>query len=50
MTHPGYTEGLDPAKTRLIEQRLIELEALCSDELKEAFAGAGIELTHYGRL
>lgn len=50
MTHPGYTEGLNPAKTRLIEQRQVELEAMCSDELKEAFAGAGIELTHYGRL
>jgi hopanoid biosynthesis associated protein HpnK len=50
MTHPGYTEGLDPAKTRLVEQRQVELEAMCSDELKEAFTEADIELTHYGKL
>ena len=50
MTHPGYIEGLDPVKTRLIEQREVELEAMCSDELKKAFAEADIELTHYGRL
>ena len=50
MTHPGYTDGLDPAKTRLIEQRQIELESLCSEKRKCAVAEAKIELIHYGNL
>ena len=48
MTHPGYTDGLDPQKTRLIEQRLVELESLCSESTKDAVKNAGIELIHYG--
>ena len=50
MTHPGFAEGLDPARTRLIEQRQVELEALCSEEVREFLADADIELTHYGKL
>lgn len=50
MTHPGFAEGLNPAKTRLIEQRQIELEALCSEQTKKLLADANIELVHYGKL
>jgi len=50
MTHPGYTEGLDPAKTRLIEERKVELKSLCSDAVIKAVADAKIELIHYGNL
>ena len=50
MTHPGFTEGLNPAKTRLLEQREIELDALCSERTKLYFEKAGIELVHYGQL
>lgn len=50
MTHPGYTDGLDPAKTRLIEQRLVELDALCSVQVKDFIEEQNITLTHYGKL
>jgi hopanoid biosynthesis associated protein HpnK len=50
MTHPGFADGLDPKRTRLIEQRQIELEALCSDQVRKSLSDANIELTHYGRL
>ncbi len=50
MTHPGYAEGLDPTRTRLIEQRQVELESLCSEEVRKSLSDANIELTHYGKL
>jgi len=50
ITHPGYTDGLDVNKTRLIEQRKLELDALCSDKTKQYFKAAEIELIHYGQL
>lgn len=50
MTHPGFTDGLDPDKTRLLHQRKVELEALCSDKTKRYFKDAKIKLVHYGQL
>jgi hopanoid biosynthesis associated protein HpnK len=50
MTHPGYADGLDPEKTRLLHQRKVELEALCSEKTKQYFEDAGIKLVHYGQL
>ena len=50
MTHPGYTDGLDANATRLIEQRRVELDALCSETTKRYFINAGIKLVHYGQL
>lgn len=50
MVHPGFADGLDPAKTRLIEARYVEYEALCDERTKRALADAGIELVHYGKL
>lgn len=48
MTHPGYPEGLN--KTRLVEQRQIELKWLCDPATKECLKNAGIELVNYGNL
>jgi hopanoid biosynthesis associated protein HpnK len=50
MAHPGYTYDLDTTTTRLVRQREIELEALCSEKTKQFFKDARIELLHYGRL
>ncbi len=50
MTHPGYIYDLDVTKTRLVNQRQIELEALCSDKTKQAFKEANIKLINYGQL
>jgi chitin disaccharide deacetylase len=50
MTHPGFVEGLDPGKTRLLGQREEELNALCSEQTKTYFEKAGIQLIHYGQL
>jgi hopanoid biosynthesis associated protein HpnK len=50
MTHPGFVDGLDPEKTRLIHQRKVELDALCSEKTRQYFEDAEIELVHYGQL
>jgi len=50
MTHPGFIDGLDPGKTRLLYHRKVELEALCSQRTKQYFEGAGVKLVHYGKL
>jgi hopanoid biosynthesis associated protein HpnK len=50
MTHPGFVDGLGRVRTRLVEQRQVELEALCSEETKKNLTDANIELTHYGKL
>ena len=50
MTHPGFKTGLEPAKTRLVHQRRIELESICSEKTKQYLKDAGIRLVHYGQL
>jgi hopanoid biosynthesis associated protein HpnK len=50
MTHPGYTEGLDASKTRLVDARVAEMDALCTDDMKRMMHDADIEGTHYGRI
>jgi len=50
MTHPGYTYDLDATKTRLVKQREVELEALCSEKTKQYLKDASIKLVNYGRL
>ena len=50
MTHPGYTYDLDATRTRLVKQREIEIEALCSEKTKRSFNEAGIKLINYGQL
>jgi hypothetical protein len=50
MTHPGYAYDLDATRTRLVKQREVEIEALCSEKTKQYFKDAGIKLIHYGQL
>ncbi len=50
MTHPGFIDGLDKHKTRLIQQRVLELDALCSEKTRQYIRDAGIKLVHYGQL
>ena len=50
MTHPGYAYDLDATRTRLVKQREVELEALCSEKTKKFFKDTGIKLIHYGQL
>jgi hopanoid biosynthesis associated protein HpnK len=50
MTHPGFKEGLDATRTRLVEQREMELRALCNEQVKSCFKEAQIKLVHYGQL
>jgi hopanoid biosynthesis associated protein HpnK len=50
MTHPGYTYDLDASKTRLVKERELELEALCSEKTKNFLKEAGIKLINYGQL
>jgi predicted glycoside hydrolase/deacetylase ChbG (UPF0249 family) len=50
MTHPGFTEGMNNVKTRLVQQRKVELDALCSEKTKQYIREAGIKLVHYGQI
>jgi len=50
MTHPGFTDGLDPNKTRLIQQRKVELDALCSNKTRQILNDNGIKLGSYGQI
>ncbi len=50
MTHPGFTDGLEKFKTKLIQQREVELNTLCSEETRQYLINAGIKLVHYGQL
>jgi predicted glycoside hydrolase/deacetylase ChbG (UPF0249 family) len=50
MTHPGYAYDLDATRTRLVKQREVEIEALCSEKTKKFFKDTGIKLIHYGQL
>lgn len=50
MTHPGFVDGLDEDKTRLLHQRKVELDTLCSEKTRQYFKDAGIKLVHYGQL
>jgi hopanoid biosynthesis associated protein HpnK len=50
ITHPGFIDGLDPAKTRLVQQRKMELDALCDKKVRQYFKDAAIKLVHYGQI
>jgi hopanoid biosynthesis associated protein HpnK len=50
MTHPGFAEGLSQTDSRLVEQRLKELQALCSEQTKFYLSKTEIELVNYGQL
>ena len=49
--HPGYMDSdLSAAGTRLLESRQVELDALTSEQTRQALANRGIELISYARL
>jgi len=50
ITHPGFINGLDPTKTRLVQQRKMELDALCDKEIRQYFKDAAVKLVHYGQI
>jgi len=50
MTHPGFVEGMENVRTRLVQQRRVELDALCSEKAKQYIRDAGIKLVHYGQI
>ena len=50
ITHPGFVHDLDVRETRLIGSRRMELDALCSPAVREAFSRRKLELVHYGQL
>ena len=50
ITHPGFINGLDPTKTRLMQQRKMELDALCDKKTKQYFKEAAVKLVHYGQI
>ncbi|MHC4619343.1 MAG: carbohydrate deacetylase [Planctomycetota bacterium] len=50
MTHPGFIDGLEPESTGLVNQRKVELDALCDERTKRFFQDAGTKLVHYGQL
>jgi predicted glycoside hydrolase/deacetylase ChbG (UPF0249 family) len=50
ITHPGFINGLDQTKTRLVQQRKVELDALCDRKIKEYFKEAPVKLVHYGQI
>jgi len=50
ITHPGFIDGLDPTKTRLVQQRKMELDALCDKEIRQYFKDAAVKLIHYGQI
>ncbi|HVX84964.1 MAG TPA: ChbG/HpnK family deacetylase [Phycisphaerae bacterium] len=49
MVHPGYIQDVTGADTRLLRERVTELEALCDPAVRAALEGAGIVLTQYGQ-
>jgi chitin disaccharide deacetylase len=50
MTHPGYIDGLEKCRTRLVESRKLEFDTLCSEEARKFLQDAAIKLIHYGQL
>src|SRR5262249_19157355 len=49
--HPGYADqDLRAVRTRLVEERQVELDALTSDETRKAINDHGIELISYAEL
>jgi predicted glycoside hydrolase/deacetylase ChbG (UPF0249 family) len=47
MVHPGYASDV-VGKTRLVAERVAEMEALCDPRARAAVEAAGITLARYG--
>jgi predicted glycoside hydrolase/deacetylase ChbG (UPF0249 family) len=50
MTHPGFADGPEADDTKLLHQRKVELDALCSEKTRQYFKDANIKLVNYGQL
>ena len=48
MVHPGYVGDVTRADTRLLRERVVEMEALCDARVRVALRAAGIRLVRYG--
>ena len=48
MVHPGYITDVTAAETRLLQERLTELEALCDPAVREALAQREVTLSAFG--
>jgi predicted glycoside hydrolase/deacetylase ChbG (UPF0249 family) len=48
MVHPGYIHDTTAKETRLLRERIVEMEALCDPRARAAVEAAGIRLTRYG--
>ncbi|NNM85155.1 MAG: ChbG/HpnK family deacetylase [Phycisphaerales bacterium] len=50
MVHPGHSEGLDAATTRLVAQRRLELDALLAPGLRDELKRLGVERATFAEL
>lgn len=50
MIHPGYQTDLTAAETRLLESRVVELNALTDPAVRAAVDRAQVQLVHFGQL
>ncbi|HUO07107.1 MAG TPA: ChbG/HpnK family deacetylase [Phycisphaerae bacterium] len=48
MVHPGYIADITPADTRLLQERLTEMNALCNPAVRNRLHQKGIQLVHFG--
>ena len=48
MVQPGYVGDVTPQDTRLLKERVVEMEALCDPRLRAGLAAAGVRLVRYG--
>ncbi len=50
MVHPGYSDDLDSAVTRLTVERRLELDGLCDGRVASQTKTAKIQLVHFGHI
>jgi predicted glycoside hydrolase/deacetylase ChbG (UPF0249 family) len=48
MVHPGFVQDVTPADTRLLKERVVEMEALCDQRVRAGLDRAGVRLVRYG--
>jgi predicted glycoside hydrolase/deacetylase ChbG (UPF0249 family) len=49
MVHPGFSDDITAAETRLLGEREVEMKALCDADIREALRARGISLIHFGQ-
>jgi predicted glycoside hydrolase/deacetylase ChbG (UPF0249 family) len=50
MVHPGYIADITRDETRLLQERVVEMEALCDPAIRSRLQEKGIQLVHYGTI